>query len=417
VPTSTGGHESSGGPRPAPILYVHHRSELGGSPSSLSHLIEQLDRDRFEPHVFCPPGAAAGAFAESGAIVHTGPVAGLTHIWASTYRGRRWVLLVRELLLLPRHLISFRRTLRSNDFALVHLNDSPMIPAARLARRSRTPVVWHLRSALPAAEGPRRTRFVRRAIERYASASIAINDDVRDSFDVGSETIPNPVDLERFHPGHKPLAKQELGLDPERLVISFYGFLYPLKGFHDFIRAAALLRARGVEATYLIVGGAVRGSAFFETTFGWMLRQLGLATDYETEARELVSALGLEQEVVFVPFTRNAETHYIASDVVVSPSRGPELGRPVLEGAACGCAVVASGSLSGAGIVVPEHTGELVPRRSPDALAAALHKLATDAGLRMRLGEHGRRHAEAEFDAALSTRRVMAVYDRVLGAP
>ena len=62
--------------RPLPILFVHHRSELGGAPESLSYLIRELDRDRFEPHVYCPPGPAADLFREAGAIVHTGAVAG-----------------------------------------------------------------------------------------------------------------------------------------------------------------------------------------------------------------------------------------------------------------------------------------------------------------------------------------------------
>ena len=30
--------------RPLPVLFVHHRSELGGAPESLSYLIRELDR-------------------------------------------------------------------------------------------------------------------------------------------------------------------------------------------------------------------------------------------------------------------------------------------------------------------------------------------------------------------------------------
>src|SRR5437016_10187149 len=134
---------------PLRVLYVHHRSELGGAPESLSYLIRELDRERFEPHVYCPPGPAAELFGEAGAKVHTGAVAGFTHIWASTYRGRRWLLFGRELARLPAHARQFRRTLRSQRVELVHFNDSPLIPAAFLARHEGLPVVWHLRSALP----------------------------------------------------------------------------------------------------------------------------------------------------------------------------------------------------------------------------------------------------------------------------
>src|SRR6266516_7338886 len=171
---------------PTPVLFVHHRSELGGAPESLSYLIRELDRERFEPHVYCPPGPAADLFREAGAIVHTGAVAGFTHIWASTYRGRRWLLFGRELARLPSHARQFRRTLRHQRFDLVHFNDSPLIPAAWLARREGLPVVWHLRSALPNGGHDGRSALIRGAIQRLATTSVAINEDVAAVFAVRS---------------------------------------------------------------------------------------------------------------------------------------------------------------------------------------------------------------------------------------
>lgn len=396
---------------PRPILYVHHRPELGGAPQSLFYLLQTLDRERFEPHVFCPPGPAAELFRRE-ATVYTGPVSGFTHIWASTYSGRRWLLFGREALRLPRHVIELARVLRRQDFALVHLNDSPLIAAAAVARR-RTPIVWHLRSALPESGGRRRSRFVRGAIRRFASRSIAINEDVAASFGVGSTVVPNPVDLERFRPGDAREARVELGLDPERAVVSFFGFIYPSKGLREFIQAAAFARGRGLEATYLIVGGDVRGEAFFRTSFGRTLERLDLTRNHEREAKRLVQQLGLEDTVRFVSFTPDTARLYQASDVVVAPSRGPELGRPVLEAAACGRPVIASGSLGGAGLVLPGETGYLVPKRSPDVLSAALERILADGDHRRGLGENARRHAEANFDPRRNAERVMEIYEEV----
>src|SRR3954470_23143045 len=172
-------------PRPVPVLFVHHRSELGGAPESLSYLIRELDRKRFEPHVYCPSGPAADLFREAGATVHTGAVAGFTHIWASTYRGRRWLLFGRELARLPAHARQFRRTLKRHRFELVHFNDSPLIPAAALAHRAGLPVVWHLRSALPDGGHDRRSQLIRDAIGSLATTSVAINEDVAAVFGVG----------------------------------------------------------------------------------------------------------------------------------------------------------------------------------------------------------------------------------------
>lgn len=409
---SSAGRKAMPGARP--ILYVHHRSELGGAPTSLAYLLEHLDRSRFEPHVYCPEGPVTDVFMRAGAIVHRGPVATFTHIWASTYRGRRWALFARELARLPAHLREFRAVLRSHEFALVHLNDSPLVVAAWMARRAGIPVVWHLRSSLPEAEGPKRSAVLRWTIRRLAAAPIAISTDVAASFDVGAEIVPNPVDLQRFHAGDAAEAKASLGLPRESPVVSFFGFLYPSKGYRDFLVAAALVRARGLDARFLVAGGAVRGKAFFRSRTGRALKRAGLAEDYEADAQELVVQLGLDSAVRFVPFTLDPVTLYQASDVVVAPSRGPELARPIAEASACGRAVVAAGSVTGAGLLLPDETGIIVPRRSPDALAAALERLLKDDEERMRLGMRGREHAEAFFDADASARQIMDVYERLL---
>src|SRR5438128_2277777 len=396
-----------------PILLVHHRSELGGAPASLSYLIRELDKLEFEPHIYCPPGPAAELFRESGAHVHTGPVAGFTHIWASTYRGRRWLLFGRELALLPSHVLRFRRTLRHNRFELVHLNDSPLIPAAWLARREGLPVVWHLRSALPEGGHDRRSAFVRAAIRRLATTSIAINHDVGDVFGVGSTVVPNSVDLERFRPGARKEAKRAIGLPTELPVVSYFGFIYPSKGFEEFIEAAAQLRDRGIDASYLIVGGAVRGEEFFRTVVGRSLQLADLTRNYEQEAKQLVAELGLSDVVRFVPFTQDTANLYQASDVVVAPSRGPELGRPVIESAASGVPVVASGSRTGGGVVVPNETGVLVEEFGVDPLANAVEELLRAPAQRDALGRAAREHAEENFDPARNARRIEGIYKTI----
>ena len=399
-----------------PVLFVHHRSELGGAPASLSYLIRELDDEQFEPHIYCPPGPAAELFREAGARVHTGPVAGFTHIWASTYRGRRWLLFGRELALLPQHVRRFRRTLRRNRFEVVHFNDSPLIPAAWLAQQEHLPVVWHLRSALPDGGRDRRSSFVRAAIRRLATTSIAINHDVAGVFGVGSTVVPNSVDLDRFRPGDTRAAKGELGLDPDLPVVSYFGFIYPSKGFHEFIEAAAQLRERGLDASYLIVGGAVRGEEFFRTFVGRSLQVADLTRNYEAEAKQLVEKLGLTELFRFVPFTQDTANLYQASDIVVAPSQGPELGRPVIEAAASGVPVVASGSRTGGGVVVPGETGVLVENFAVETLADAVAELLGDAENRERLGRAARAHAERNFDPAKNARRIEGIYRQITPA-
>jgi len=402
---------------PTRILFVHHRSELGGAPTSLSHLIRSLDRARFEPHVYCPPGRAADLFREAGAVVHEGPVASFTHIWASTYRGRRWAILLRELVRLGPHVASFRRVLERGAFGIVHLNDSPMLPAGWLAHRARLPLVWHLRSAPPAGGRDRRSRLVRRAVLRLADAVVAINEDVARLWDVPAVVIPNSVELDRFRPGDPREARTPFDLPLEAPVVAYFGFLYPSKGFREFIRAAALMRAEGVEATYLIVGGGVRSEQFFHSPLGLAVQHLGLARDYAAEARSLVAEHGLDDAVRFVPFTREPERLYRASDVVVAPSQGPEIGRPLLEGAASGVPVIATGTTTGGGVVEPGRTTILTDDFHAATLARTIAELLDDAERRHRIGAAAREHALRTFDPEQNARKLEELYDRLVPRP
>src|SRR5205823_5334611 len=139
-----------------------------------------------------------------------------------------------------------------------------------------------------------------------------------------------------------------------------------------------------------------------------------LTRDYESEAKALVDDLGMSEVVRFIPFTQDTANLYQASDVVVAPSQGPELGRPVIEAAASGVAVVASGSRTGGGVVVPDETGVLVEDYTADTLAAAVADLLRDGERRRALGRAARAHAEKNFDPSRNARRIESIYRRIL---
>jgi glycosyltransferase involved in cell wall biosynthesis len=393
------------------VLYVHHRPQLGGAPLSLAELIRRLD-DRFEPHAYLPAGPAAELLAEAGAEVHTGPVAIFGHTWDNPYSGRRWLLLGREAAAAGPHLRSLGRVLRRHRFSIVHVNDSVLLPAGALGTRAGAAVVWHLRSSL-AANGPVRRRAVLAALERWGDAAIAIDSDVARSFPLHLplEVVPNGVTVPADAPSPAD-AKRALGLPEDRLAIGFVGNIRCQKGWPEFVEAAALLEAEA--AHFVVLGGGVRPPEWFAHAPGRILSATGLVRDEETLMRELVAQRGLEGRFTFVPPTSRPERVYPALDVVAFPNQGLGLGRPVLEAAAFGKPVVASGSEDGAGILVPDVTGILLDHATPDALAAALRRLVRDAALVSRLGEAAARHARATFGPEPNARAVQEVYDGLI---
>jgi glycosyltransferase involved in cell wall biosynthesis len=72
--------------------------------------------------------------------------------------------------------------------------------------------------------------------------------------------VPNAVDMDRFHPEDKDLAKQKVGAPRNIPLILLVANLAPHKGHETAIRAVAILKERGVNA-WLWFAGIERGDS------------------------------------------------------------------------------------------------------------------------------------------------------------
>jgi glycosyltransferase involved in cell wall biosynthesis len=253
-------------------------------------------------------------------------------------------------------------------------------------------------------------------IERWGDAAITIDRDVAERFPIrlpltivhNSVSMPAPSK-------NGTNRKTSLGLPDDRVAVGFAGFVRRQKGWPELVSAAELLVGEGVPAHFVIMGGGVRPPEYFRTARGRALAAANLLTDEESAIKELVSEKGLDDYFSFLPFTAQTGEIYSALDIVTFPNQGVGLGRPVLEAAMYGKPVVASGSASGAGVMVPGKTGLLLEDASPTAIAAALRLLIDDPELRHSLGAAAAEHARARFDPETNARAVEAVYDQMLG--
>jgi glycosyltransferase involved in cell wall biosynthesis len=110
-----------------------------------------------------------------------------------------------------------------------------------------------------------------------------------------------------------------------------------------------------------------------------------------------IASLGVADAVELLGERDDVPDLLAGADVLALPSLSEGMPMSVLEAMAAGLPVVAS-HVGGVGeLVVDGATGMLVPPADPAALAGALNELAADPGLRARMGEAGRRRAEAEF--------------------
>jgi glycosyltransferase involved in cell wall biosynthesis len=194
------------------------------------------------------------------------------------------------------------------------------------------------------------------------------------------QRVYNGLDLKEF-PYRRP--------DDRPPVILAVGRLVEKKGFSDLIDACALLAARGRDFRCRIAGAGGLRSA---------LQQQIERQDMQGR----VELLGPRPQNEIAREMYNAAV--LAAPCIVAAD-GDRDGLPnvIQEALALGTPVVTT-AVTGIPEVVPDgERGLLVPQCDPQALANALERLLTDAGLRVRLAEGARRFMEVEFDIHRNT--------------
>jgi glycosyltransferase involved in cell wall biosynthesis len=367
------------------VLYVAWAPFFSGAERALVALLEQLDPSRYRPVV------AVGTHGELEAQLRQRGIA--TTFVPIAYRSARAI---------PAWLTSvgtLARRVWSTRAAFLHANDVPSFqPAGYAARLLRLPAVAHVRFP---DTGRGFDWFLRPGFDRAVFVSRALRDDAvhhaRDLFAGRSEVIYDGVQVPALPDASaRERIRKELALDRDATVAALVGQVAEIKGVWDFIDAAALLAARDVPVTFVVLGDDLKGRG--------ALRE---------QAQRVVVERGLGQRVRFLGFHPDAQRLIPAFDIVAAPSHVEPLGLTVLEGMAAGVAVVGSRVGGIQETIVDGETGFLVPMRDPEKLAGAIERFALDPELRMAFGRAGRRRVEQEFSVVTHARRIQAMYDRL----
>lgn len=218
------------------------------------------------------------------------------------------------------------------------------------------------------------------------------------------EIVPPGVDLDRFRPEPIHIAKQKIGMSPDRFNILFVGRIEPLKGIDTIIKAASLLRTRHPAEAETIRFTLVGGDPWGANRSAEMER---LQTLQQAEnVTDIVDFVGAKNQT-------ELPTYYAAADVVVMPSHYESFGMVALEAMAMGTPVIASQVGGLAHLVQDRVTGFHIPPRSADALAQRIDDLRLNPSLRQRLGQQARAHA-LTYGWPQITGRLITIFDQLL---
>lgn len=199
--------------------------------------------------------------------------------------------------------------------------------------------------------------------------------------------------------GRPGAVRAELGIEPDQLVIGTVATLRPYKGVDVLIRAAALVVDRFPDLRVLVAGG-----------------DEGTDTTVRAGLVELIDELGLADNVILLGFRSDIPDVIEAMDIGVCSSDFEGSPLSVMEYMEAAKPVVAT-SVGGIPDLISEgEHGLLVPRRDPEALAAALAQLLGDPERRRQMGLRGQERRRREFSVEATVEHVEDLYERLAGA-
>lgn len=395
------------------VLFIHMTGAFGGSSRSLTEAVRAFPSD-IEAHFLTPRGSVEAFFGKLGKVLAVSGLSQLDNTQYSYYRGFRWLVLLREIAHLPATFSAIHEAHRLwPDIDLIHVNEfTGLLPMWLAKRRYGVPVVVHVRSVARLDRGALRSRFVNSVLRKNADAIIAIDDTVRQS-------LPEDLPVEVIHNAFTPMPAGELDdalseriaeLRPGALRVGFVGNLLKVKGIQDLVEAARIVKQRGGDVEYVIVGDDARPSTSLKAR---LLHAFGLNQNIKAQVQAKIADYGLENDFHMLGFMSDIAQAYRHFDVLCFPSHFNAPGRPVFEAAFSGVPSIVAVTNPTPDTLVDGVTGYAVPPSNPEQLAEAIIKCANKREKTRELGLKAQELANMNFSVNRNAARLHAVFEHL----
>jgi glycosyltransferase involved in cell wall biosynthesis len=212
-------------------------------------------------------------------------------------------------------------------------------------------------------------------------------------------TIFNGVPESRLDPCRKVTRQEllsELQIDEDCFLCAFVGRLAPQKGLKYLMEAIALLKRKMVnrEVHLAVIGNG----------------------KLEAEVRRQIHTLDITDRVHLLGFLIDGLRWTGGCDSFVLSSLWEGHSVTLLEAMGLGRPIVATDIKGNRETITQEHNGLLVPPADPEALAAAIMRMASDIDFAKSLGSCARQTFKERFTLEKMLERTWAVYQEVLEA-
>ncbi len=409
------------------VLFIQHATAFGGSAMSLLYTlqgIQKMEGERWRLVI------ALAKYSDTLALFYISHGFEVVNAnWIDTYEHTQLVSysvlnpggLFKEL----RQRLNIRKA-RRNTRALiekvkpdiVHLNSVVLLGAAMEINTMGIPLVWHVRE--PSVKGlfGRRRRKIIKALKTLPNRTIFIcKADKKSWGDPENGTVVyNFIDFDKFNTTMK--AKPEWGIDDSGSTFNvlFLGGMNKVKGTIVMMQAFAKLRELNPDEKFKLIfaGGKYDLPDYFIYKLATnILPRLGWGT-YSQLVEKEIAMLGLEPDLIRLPFEKDVARLFSVSNVLVFPSIRPHFARPVIEAGAMSLPVIGS-LLGGVEELIEEgENGYLCTIGDHTTIARQLFKLFQYPEIRLQMGAKGYNKALANYSQDVNIYQIIKIYNELV---
>lgn len=372
------------------IVFITPGLGMGGAEMMLFNLLNNMDKDRFEPVVISldKKNVLGHKFEESGIPFHI-------MNWQPSSPN-------------PLSLWELNRLVRKIKPDILQgwmYHGNIVAQVLGFLSGGKIPVLWSIHHTINELKKEKlRTRCViwlgkwlsRFPVKiHYVSDNSALMHEAYGFIGKNSITLSGGFDVQcfRFSPEARQRVREELGVASDALLVGSLARYHPVKDHSNFIRAAGILAEKRSNVHYLLAGKDVDES--------------------NLELTQLRDSLNLKGRMHFLGLRSDVSKLLAACDIVVSHSISESF--PLVVGEAMACEVPCVVTDVGGSAYMIGETGKKVPAKDSPALVLALDELlAMGAEPRRKMGQMARERVIQMFSLKSMTQKFESMYQEVL---
>jgi glycosyltransferase involved in cell wall biosynthesis len=377
------------------VCFISHTSELSGAELNLLQIIEEIDRQKFDPSLIVP---REGLLSEEARKLG---------IETDTINAKWWLTEKRKIWKQPLSWIWNKRAIRGlvrwierKSVDLVFSNSSASSSGAYAAKNTKRPHVWYVHEILGGTAPQLTYMWAQKALARKIirlSCRVLVNSEATESFfeeKTKVRLVYNGIRSQDMESHAAEALGRQWGLSYEDIVFGMVGRICEEKGQREVIEAMGEI---GKDSRLkLLIAGEVKSQEYF------------------SKLLKLCDVYDIRDRVIFTGYRSDVNNVLGLMDCLIVASRTESFGRTLIEAMSSRTPVMAVKSGGIPEIIIHGRNGYLLDSREPETIKKGIFHFLNNREAHLGMAEEGHRTVQDKFLLSVQVKKIEQILEECI---